>query len=153
MLTWRLRIAVLWIFFAVGESAVVALFMFQPGVISDMMGGKLYGADIHSAGVQISMAVYWLAPVALAYLTLVLKGAASRWMNAVIGAVSAVGGISILLGQPNWTSAGVNFVVTVETVAALLIVWHAWKWPRGAEVTPTREGQEPTRQSPELTRH
>jgi hypothetical protein len=42
--------------------------------------------------------------------------------------------------------------VIVAGLVTLLIVWHAWKWPRGAEVTPPRQGQEPTRQSPELTR-
>jgi hypothetical protein len=143
MLTWKLRIAVLWVFGAVGELAVMALFMYQPGVISDMMAGKLYGADIHSAGVQISMAVYCLAPIALAYLTLVLKDAASRWMNGVIGAVSAVSLISVLLGQPSWASAGVNFVLAVGTLVALLIVWHAWKWPREVPpVTPSRRTEE-----------
>jgi hypothetical protein len=39
----------------------------------------------------------------------------------------------------------VNFVVIVVSLVALLIVWHAWKWPRRAEVTPSRQSQETTR--------
>ena len=149
MLTWKLRITVLWISGAVGELVVMALLMFQPGVIRDMMAGKMLGADIHSAGVQISMAFYSLAPMALAYLTLVLKDTANRRMNAVVGAVSALSGISLLIGQPVWMSAGMNFVVIVGLLVALLIVWHAWKWPRPTEVTPSRPSQETTRREHE----
>jgi hypothetical protein len=151
MLTWKLRIAVLWISCAVGESAVVFLLMVQPGAIRDMMAGQLWGADIHSAGVQINMALYWLAPMALAYLTLVLKDTANRRMNAVLGAVSALSGIFLLIGQPVWMSAGMNFLVIVGILVALLIVWHAWKWPRPAEATPSRPGQETTRREHEVS--
>jgi CBS-domain-containing membrane protein len=153
MLTWKLRITVLWIFLAICQTAGMALLLFEPGVIRGLMDGQLYGANTHSAAVQINTALFWLGPMAMAFLTLALKDAASRWTNAVVGTVTAVSAISILLGQPSWTSAGVNFVMTVATLVTLLIVWHAWKWPRGAEVTPTREGQEPTRRSLELTRH
>ena len=145
MLTWKLRIAVLWISCAVGESAVIFLLMFQPGGIRDMMAGQLWGANIHSAEFQISMALYTLLPMALAYLTLILKDTANRRMNAVLGAVSALSGISLLIGQPAWMSAGMNFAVIVGILVALLIVWHAWRWPPGAEVTPPRPAQEAAR--------
>jgi hypothetical protein len=141
----------LWIFFAVGESATMALLMFEPGVIRDMMAGKMLGADIHSAGVQISTALYWLAPMALAYLTLVLKDTANRRTNAVASAVTAVTGISLLIGQPDGTSAGENFVLIVVSLVALLIVWQVWKWPRPAEVTPSRPSQETTRREHEVS--
>jgi uncharacterized iron-regulated membrane protein len=45
-------------------------------------------------------------------------------------------------------SAGVNFVMTVGILVALLIIWHAWKWPRRAEVTPVP----PPRQTQETAR-
>ena len=151
MLTWKLRITVLWIFFAVGESATMALLMFEPGGIRGLMAGELWGANTHSAGVQINMALYWLLPMALAYLTLVLKDTANRRMNAVVGAVSAASGISLLIGQPAWMSAGANFVVIVGSLVALLIVWHAWKWPRPTEVTPSRPSQGTTRREHEVS--
>ena len=89
--------------------------------------------------------------MALAYLTLVLKDAANRRMNAVAGAVSAVSGIFLLIGQPDGMSAGKNFAVIVGILVALLIVWHAWKWPRPAEVTPSRQSQETTRREHEVS--
>jgi hypothetical protein len=148
VLTWKLRISVLWIFLAVCQSAGLALLMFEPGVIRGLMAGELWGANTHSAGVQINIALFFLVPVAMAYLTLVLNDAASRWTNGVLGALAVVSQISLLIGQPGGMSAGVNFVVIIGSLVALLIVWHAWKWPRGAEVTPVT----PSRQSREAAR-
>jgi hypothetical protein len=149
VLTWKLRITVLWIFVAICQTALMALLMFEPGVIRDMMAGKVLGNTLNADN-QIDTALYWLAPMVLAYLTLILKDAANRRTNAVAGAVIAATGISILIGQPAGTSAGVNFVLIVIILVALLIVWHAWKWPRPAEVTPSRPSQETTRREHEV---
>jgi hypothetical protein len=136
MLAWKLRISVLWIFLAVCQSAGLALLMFEPGVIRGLMAGELWGADTHSAGVQVYTALYWLGPMAMAYLTLVLKDATNRQANAVLGTAAAVSGVSGLIGQPDGVSAGVDLVTVAGILVALLIVWHAWKWPRGAEGQP-----------------
>lgn len=151
MLTWKLRITVLWIFLAVCQSAAMALLMFEPGAIRGLMAGELWGANTHSAGVQINTALAWLAPMAMAYLTLALKDTANRRTNAVLGAVTAASGISLLIGHPGGTSAGVDFVLIVASLVALLIVWHAWKWPRPTEVTPSRPSQETTRREHEVS--
>ena len=148
MLTWKLRISVLWIFLAVCQAAGLALLMFEPGVIRGLMVGQLWGVNTHSAGVQINAALFFLVPMAMAYLTLVLNDAASRWASGVLGALTVVTGISTLIGQPAWMSAGVTLVVIAGSLAALLIVWHAWRWPRGAEVTPVT----PSRQIHEAAR-
>jgi protein-S-isoprenylcysteine O-methyltransferase Ste14 len=84
----------------------------------------------------------------MAYLALVLKDAASRWTNAVVAAISALFALSTLISQPAGMSAGVNFVAIVGILVALLIISHAWKGPRGAEVTPVT----PSRQSREAAR-
>jgi hypothetical protein len=148
MLTWKLRITVLWIFLAICQAANMALLMLGPGVLHGLMAGQLWGANTHSAAVQINIAVLWLIPAAMAYLTLVLNAAASRWANAVVAAISALFALSTLISQPAGMSAGVNFVAIVGILVALLIIWHAWKGPREAEVTPVT----PPRQSLETAR-
>lgn len=145
MLSWKLRIAVLWIFLAVCQLAGLALLLFEPGVIRGLMAGELWGANTHSARAQIYTALYALGPMAMAYLTLVLNDVASRRANAMLGAATAASGIFGLIGQPGGTSAGAEFVVIVAVLVALLIVWHAWKWPREAGVTPPRQSQEAAR--------
>jgi hypothetical protein len=142
MLTWKLRISVLWIFMAVCQLAGLALLMFAPGVIHALMAGQLWGVNTHSAEVQIWIASCTLAPMAMAYLTLVLKPAVSRWASGVLGAVAAASGFFALIGQPSGTSAGADFAGIVAILVALLIVWHAWKGPREAEVTPVMPPQQ-----------
>ena len=151
MLTWKLRIMVLWIFVTVCQMAVMALLMFEPGVIRDMMAGQLWGANIHSAGVQIDTALYWLAPMALAYLTLVLKDTANRRTNAVAGAVTRGDRDLPPDRSARRDVCRENFVLIVGSLVALLIVWHARKWPRPAEVTPSRPSQETTRREHEVS--
>ncbi len=151
MLTWKLRIMVLWIFIAVCQSAVMALLLFQPGVISGLMAGQLWGANTHSAGVQISFALDLFIPMAMAYLTLVLKDAVNRRTNTVLGVLYVAAGISALIGQPSEMSAAMDFVATVTILVALLIVWHARKWPRPTEVSPSQPSQETMRREHEVS--
>ena len=151
MLTWKLRITVLWIFIEVCQSAIIALLMFQPGVIRGLMAGQLWGVNTHSAGVQMYFALNLFIPMALAYLTLVLRDTANRRTNTVLGALYVASAISALIGQPGEMSGAVDFVLIVAGLVALLIVWHARKWPRPTEVTPSRPSQETTRREHEVS--
>lgn len=146
MLAWKLRIAVLWIFVSVVNASIMILLMFEAGAIRDLMAGEWLGVNAHGAGVQISMAFNLLAPMAMAFLTLVLKDAASRRTNAVVGALTAVIAVLGLFGLVGGTfGAGVTFSYLVGSLVVLLIVWHAWRWPRPSEVTPPPQRREPTR--------
>ena len=153
MLTWKLRITVLWIFLAVCQSAIIGLLLFQPEVIRGLTAGQLWGVNMNtnSAGVQITFTLDLFIPMALAYLTLVLRDTANRRTNTVLGALYVASAISTLIGQPAWMSGGMDFVVIVVGLVALLIVWHARKWPRPAEVTPSRPSQETTRHEHEVS--
>ena len=148
MLTWKLRISVLWIFLAICQAAGLALLMFEPGVIHGLMAGQLWGVNTHSAELQINAALFFLVPMAMAYLTLVLNAAASRWASGVLCALAVTSGISTLIAQPVWLSAAVNLVAIAGLLAAVLIIWHAWKGPHEADVTPVT----PPRQSLETAR-
>lgn len=146
MLTWKLRLAVLWIFVAICNAAAMILVMFEPGAIRDLMAGEWLGANARSDGVQIVLTTNLIAPMAMAFLTLVLRDAANRWTNAVVGAFAALNVILTLFGLLDGSfGAGVTMVAFVEGLVALLIVWHAWKWPLSTEVTPPQHTREPTR--------
>lgn len=141
VLAWKLRIVVLWISLAVCQSASTYLLLLQPGAVRDLMSGHLQGEDVQSAGVQVYTLLLWLVPMVMAYLTLVLKDADNRGVNAVLGGGGALNGIAALVpGQGGATPAGV-VVGVVGVLVPLLILWHAWKWPRPEEVGAVR-GQE-----------
>lgn len=147
MLTWKLRITVLWIFGAACNSAAMILFMFEPGVIRDLRLGEWVGMDARSAGLQVTLVLgNWVLPMVMAFLTLVLNDVANRWANGVVGAVTAVGAVGILVSALGGAvGAGVTVAALVGSVVALLIVWHAWKWPRPSETLPLQQRRETTR--------
>jgi hypothetical protein len=142
VLTWKLRITVLWIVLAFCNPVGILLAMFEPGVIRGLMAGEWYGLDAHDSGVQIYWAISWLGSLAMAFLTLVLKDAVNRWTNGLLGVAIAVDMISRLGSQLGGRFGGTDVVVLVAALVPLLIVWHAWKWPRPNEVTSPRQRQE-----------
>jgi len=75
-LVWKMRISVLWIFLAVSMSAAMILYIMGPGVINDIIAGEMEEMEI-SAGVLMLFALFWLIPLIMAFLTLVLKDIAS----------------------------------------------------------------------------
>ena len=127
---WKLRISVLWIYLAVGMSAAMILFIMGPGVVEDIISGEMEGMEI-SAGVLILFAIFWLIPLTMAFLTLILQEIINRVANAILGLFFAVFYIIDMSGH---LSRGEEFgghllIGVVGVVVALLIFWHAWKWP------------------------
>ena len=127
---WKIRIVVLWIYLAVGMSAAMLLWLLGDGVIEEVMEGKMEGLEI-SDGVLLFFAMFWIIPLTMAFLTLVLEDRLGRWVNLVMGAFFAVF-YSVDIGE-HLTAGGANaghiFVGIVGIVVAALIAWHGWKWP------------------------
>ena len=140
MLTWKLRITVLWISLAACQSAIVTLILFEPGTLRDLITGHQNGVDVRSAGDQIVTALSWLLPMAMAYLTLVLKDDANRRTNALLGGGGALYGVSALV--PPVGPVGALLVAAVAILVNLLILWHAWKWPRPIHAASPRQKME-----------
>jgi len=130
-LVWKLRISVLWIFLAVGMSAAMILYIMTPGVIDDIIAGEMEAMEI-SAGVLMLFALFWLIPLIMAFLTLVLKDTVNRWSNAVLGLFF---GIFYIVDIAGHLSRGEEFgghalVGVAGIIVAFFIFWHAWKWPK-----------------------
>lgn len=130
MLAWRLRIVVLWLSLAVGQSAGLLLLLLQPAVVDDLAAGRLRGEDVQGAAVQGSLLLTWLVPLVMAYLTLVLKDTDCRQVNTVLGGGSALYGVTTLVTSQQPTPVGLLMAAVGGVLVPLLILWHAWKWPR-----------------------
>jgi hypothetical protein len=140
MLAWRIRIAVLWVFLAVGMSAAMLLTLAAPGNLDQIMEGR-FGDMEFTAGALVFMAMFWLVPLIMAFLTMILRGRVNRYVNAGMGV--------LLTAMWTWDlvehlASGEEFiggplVVAAMIVAGLTILWHAWKWPTAHEelVTPS----------------
>lgn len=134
VLAWKLRICVLWISLAACQGASVTLVLSDPALLRDLLAGEGAAAGLGSPGDQVLTALYWLGPMAFAYLSLVLQDDTNRRTNALLAGGGALYGASELITPPN-PSVGNYFVGVAALLIQLLIVWHVWKWPRVSEVT------------------
>jgi len=80
-----------------------------------------------SEGVILGDAVFMELPIAMILLSRVLKYAANRWANILLGAVFSVfSAVTQLSGK---APAFFLFLSAVEIPCTLFIFWYAWTWP------------------------
>jgi hypothetical protein len=125
------RITVLWIILAASCSGTQILYILAPGVINNIIAGKFEGMEINT-GFLMVFSLFWLIPLTMAFLTLVLKDKTNRYTNAVLGLFF---GIYLIFSIALPLSKGQEFnghllLESVGVIIAFLIVWHAWKWPK-----------------------
>jgi len=128
----KVRIAVLWIFLAVCFcSAGFILNFYEPGVIEEIMSGKMEGTPI-TEGFLLFMYLFWLIPMIMAFLSIALKDSTNRLANMIVGILFVIFDIVHLImhiaqgNLPLVHLVGIIFSI----VAPALIVWYAWKWPK-----------------------
>ena len=73
---------------------------------------------------MLGMAIIIEIPIAMIFLSRVLKYRANRWANIIASVITilfvVVGGSLVL---------HYIFFATIEVVCLSLIIWYAWKWP------------------------
>ena len=79
---WRMRVAVLWIFVAVSMSAHILLALTMPGMLDDLMEGRIGEMEI-TGGVITFFAVFWIVPLTMAFLTLTLRDSLGKATGSV----------------------------------------------------------------------
>ena len=130
---WRIRIMVLWIADVVALAAAFTLAMLEPGYLEGILSGNLEGMEI-SARVTLLAAFFWLVPLFMMYLSLVLGLSAARWLNIILGLLLSVLNLFDFIGQVSSMEAiGIARAIMVALMAIipLMIAWHGWKWPQG----------------------
>ncbi|MEN8234869.1 MAG: DUF6326 family protein [Actinomycetota bacterium] len=131
LLAWRVRIAVLWIVIAVSMSAHMLLEVLLPGTLGDLLEGRIEDAEI-AAWMVVMFALFWLVPLVMAFVTLVLRDRPNRYANAGVGVIVTAMWVWGLIGHlvaNKEMSAGVSLTTAVTVAAGLAILWHVWKWP------------------------
>lgn len=132
-LHWKVRIAFLWLFLAVGMSAMMILTIMEPGVISQAISGKLPTGEDITTMVTVMFALFWLIPLSMAMLTLLAKDSISRPVNAIVGLLAGVIWFTDYFEGHDFS--GASIVTAALVIAGLLISWHAWRWPRARSLT------------------
>jgi hypothetical protein len=136
LLAWKLRVSTLWIFLGVGMLAAMFAMVMPADVLSTYLAtGEFEGEKIDATMLALMVGLFCLLPLAMAFVTLALRDPINRYANAILGVVAT--------GMWTWDLAehvskepeiGAGLLMTLTLIiAGLLIVWHAWKWPKPAE--------------------
>ena len=127
----KIRLAVLWLFVAVTMSANTILYFIVPGVIDEIRAGKVVGMQVGPELLLVMAVTYFWVPLVMAVLSLTLKDKANRWANIILGVFYA--GFILFELITNIITVAYPYVILMDTsaiVAAALIAWHAYKWPK-----------------------
>jgi len=92
----------------------------------DFNAGDMGGMQVNQV-MYLGMAVLFVIPICMVYLSLTLKYSVNRWATIIISIIFF--GFN-LVGLPTYPSAYDQFLIIVGLVFNILIVWYAWKWPK-----------------------
>jgi len=123
---WKIKVSVLWIFYAVALVAYITLAGFEPGALEKVMAGEIDGVKI-TPELMLLFAIFFLVPLVMAFLSLTLKDSMNRWANIIVGIVFVVLQLIASIDAVILLSAWMTLMDISKLVAPALIVWYAWK--------------------------
>ncbi len=131
----RVKISMLWIVVMINMAFADILSFITPGALQEMMTGTAGGIQLNQVLILV-FAVLIEIPIAMIFLSRVLKPKLNRVMNLVAGVITIVfviGGGSAYLHY--------IFIATVEVLCMLAIMWMAWKLPSADSAMSVNEGK------------
>jgi len=118
----KAKLSTLWIFIMFNMVFADIFSFMYPGFLKQIMTGNAEGMQITPEFLLIA-AIVTEIPIAMVFLSRLLKYGANRWVNIIGGVITilwVIGG-----GSP---TLHYIFIATIEVVCALFIIWLAWKW-------------------------
>jgi len=132
LLRCKARLSVLWVTMAVGTVASMFLSLLMPGVIEEIMAGEMEGWEL-SEWMMVGFALFFIIPIALAILSLTLKGSANRWLNFIFGIIWVIWFIFEIFGHATAAepvSIAIWLMLATGIAVSVCIVYFAWKLPK-----------------------
>lgn len=108
------------------------LTMFAPGVIDLMSAGHMGPLGEATEVTMLAVAVIMAIPASMIFLSSILPTSAARPLNLIVGSVYIIIAVLTLFGSALFY----RFIVVIEIIALLLIVWIAVHWPRQVDCSP-----------------
>ena len=124
---WKIKISMLWLFYAVAFLVVLTLGLAEPGALEQLMAGEIGGMKI-TPELMLGLAILILMPLIMAFLSLTCpKDSRNRWANIIVGLFYTGLQLFALVGTLAQPSAWAILMEVAKVVAPALIVWYAWK--------------------------
>ena len=121
----RVRISTLWILVMFNMAFADIIGFMNPGSLEKAMTGDV--GFVITQQLLLAFSVLLEIPIAMIYLSRVLRGGWNRWLNIVACVLTA---LFIIGGGSEYLSY--YFFATVEVICMLFIVWYAWRLPKQA---------------------
>ena len=128
----RLKLSALWVSVMFLYVYVDIFGFFKPGMIDDILVGRVWVIDITSAFL-LGALVLMTVPTLMIFLSLALPARQARWTNIVAASVYIPVSLFNLIGD-SWSY--MYFGAAVETVLLALVIHYAWNWSRQVESAP-----------------
>ena len=104
--------------------------LFQHGELQAMLDGKMWGLPV-TQGLLVGTSAFIAIPSIMVFLSLVLRPGLNRWANILFGVIYTGTMLYTMMYSGPW--AFYIFLGFIEVTLTVLIVWHAWTWPRQGE--------------------
>jgi hypothetical protein len=116
----RLKLSALWVALMLTYLLGDVLRIFS----GDFVGGEIDGMQV-SQTMYLGMAILFVIPVLMVFISLTLPVKVNRWANIIIPIIFFV---INLVGYRGYPSAYDKFLILVGFVFNVLTIWYAWKW-------------------------
>jgi predicted anti-sigma-YlaC factor YlaD len=119
----KVKLSTLWVVVLFNIAFADIVGFVHPGALEQIMTGEV-GFEL-TQGLLLVFSILLEIPIAMIFLSRVLKYRANRWANIIAGVIT----ILFVIGGGSTTLSHI-FFATIEVVCMSLIIWYAWKWPK-----------------------
>jgi hypothetical protein len=121
---YKMRISVLWIFMAVAMSAHSLFSIMEPGTLEQIAAMQM------GTGMWLFMALFWLVPLTMAFLSVTLSDSTNRKVNMIMGVIFTALNVFHFAEHVANPSAQQFLIIGSTVIVTALVTWYAWKWPK-----------------------
>ena len=119
----KIKLSTLWIVVMFNIAFADIVGFLHPGALEQIMRGEV-GFEL-TQGLLLVFSILLEIPIAMIFLSRVLKYRVNRWANIIAGAITI---LFVIVGGS--TTLSYIFFATIEIVCMSLIIWYAWMWPK-----------------------
>ncbi|WP_038683655.1 DUF6326 family protein [Rubrobacter radiotolerans] len=125
----RVKLAAAWTSFMFLYAYVDILNFFTPGVIEDILGGKVFEFDLSQTFSTTALTLVAI-PILMVVLSMTLPARANRITNLIVASLYVPVTAFNAVGESWLYFYGLGIVL--ELILLALILWYAWTWPHTA---------------------
>jgi hypothetical protein len=122
----KVKLSTLWIFVMLNYLYCDIMGVMDPEILKQYLTGNVGGIHI-TQGFLLGAAILMEIPIAMVFLSRILKQGANRLANIIAGTIMTAVQFSSLFFGSSPTFYYIFFSV-IEISCTSLIVWNAWKW-------------------------